>query len=402
MISKELMAYSLRGLAHRKTRSFLTILSIFLGIATIFIFISMGLGLYNYINEFTSSGSADKIIIQPKGGVGSGLGTNIKLNEDDLRAVERAAGVEEVSGAYINAAEITQGEKKIYALLLSYDPEIPLIVEFSNFEIEKGRELMSNDHGKVVLGYNYLVPGKIFDKVYDLNQNIEINGEKMRIVGFYESVGNPPDDSNIYITNDFAEDFFSDENISYGMLVARVDTENIDLVVENVEKKLRKERDLEEGKEDFTVQSFNELLETYLGAMNIVIGFVILIALISVLVSVVNTSNTMITSVIERIKEIGIIKSIGGKNSSVFSIFLFESGILGLISGVIGVLLGWGLSSLTGKVLTDLGWGFLSPAFPKELFVGCILFATITGAISGVIPAWKASKINPVDALRYE
>ncbi|MBC8435081.1 ABC transporter permease [archaeon] len=402
MISKELAKYSLRGLAHRKTRSFLTILSILLGIATIFIFISFGLGLYNYINEFTSSTSADKIIIQAKGGSGTGLGSSIMIDNDDVRSVERSAGVFEASGSYILAGEIVQGNKRVYVFLASYDPQIPLVIEFSNLKIELGRELLPNDRGKVVLGYNYLVDDKIFPKGYELNQNIEVNGEKMRIVGFYEPVGNPQDDSNIYITNDYAEELFAGENLSYGMIVARVDKKDIDLAVENVEKSLRSHRDLDKGKEDFSVQSFAELLDSYMGAMNIVIGFVILIALISVLVSAVNTSNTMITSVLERIKEIGIIKSIGGKNSSIFSIFLFESGVLGFVSGVLGVLLGWGLSSLGGNILASLGWSFLSPAFPASLFIGCILFATITGAISGVIPSWQASKINPVDALRYE
>lgn len=402
MINKELVKYSLRGLAHRKTRSFLTVLSILLGIATIFIFISFGLGLYNYINEFTSSTSADKIIIQAKGGAAGGLGSSVIINDSDIKAIKKAAGVYEATGAYIQAAEVVQNDKKIYSFLMGYDPQVPLMIEFSNLEIEQGRELLPGDRGKVVLGYNYLIKDKIFPKPYELNQNIEINGDKLRIVGFYKAVGNPQDDSNIYITNDYAKILFAEKNLSYGMVVARVDTANIDLVVENVEKSLRSHRNLEKGKEDFSVQSFAELLNTYLAAMNIVIGFVILIALISVIVSAVNTSNTMITSVIERIKEIGVIKSIGGKNSAVFGIFLFESGFLGFVSGAIGVLLGWGLSSLGGKILSDLGWGFLSPAFPISLFVGCIAFATITGAISGVIPSYRASKINPVVALRYE
>jgi putative ABC transport system permease protein len=165
---------------------------------------------------------------------------------------------------------------------------------------------------------------------------------------------------------------------------------------------LRKERDLDEGKEDFSVQSFADLLESFSVALNMVIGFIVLIAFISVVVSAVNTANTMITSVLERVKEIGIIKSIGARNSTVFGIFLFESGFLGLIAGVVGVLLGWGASALGGKILADLGWGFLAPAFPIELFVGLIAFATVTGAVSGVVPAMKASKINIVDALRYE
>ena len=89
-------------------------------------------------------------------------------------------------------------------------------------------------------------------------------------------------------------------------------------------------------------------------------------------------------------------------SSTIFNIFLFESSILGFIAGVLGVGVGWTLSAFAGNLLENLGWGFLSPAFPTSLFVGCILFATITGAISGAIPAWQASKTNIVDALRYE
>ena len=150
------------------------------------------------------------------------------------------------------------------------------------------------------------------------------------------------------------------------------------------------------------MQSFEELIESFSNVLNIIIGFIILIALISVLVSAVNTANTMITSVLERYKEIGILKAIGAKNSDIFWIFLFESSFLGFVAGVLGVLLGWGFASLAGSVLTNLGWGFLAPYYSGYLFAGLILFATVTGAISGVIPAIRASKTNTVDALRYE
>ena len=110
----------------------------------------------------------------------------------------------------------------------------------------------------------------------------------------------------------------------------------------------------------------------------------------------------MITSVIERTKEIGVIKAVGAKNSELVKIFLFESATLGGIAGIIGVVVGYGVTSLAGSVLDSLGWGFLAPFYSWELFVGCILFATATGAISGVIPAIRASKVNTVDALRYE
>jgi len=110
----------------------------------------------------------------------------------------------------------------------------------------------------------------------------------------------------------------------------------------------------------------------------------------------------MITSVLERYKEIGVLKAIGAKNIEIFKIFLFESAFLGFIAGALGCLLGWILSSIGGQILSDIGWSFLKPYFSIYLFAGLILFAVITGAISGVIPALRASKINTVDALRYE
>ena len=95
-------------------------------------------------------------------------------------------------------------------------------------------------------------------------------------------------------------------------------------------------------------------------------------------------------------------KAVGSTNSEIFKIFFFESSFLGLVAGGLGVLVGWAIGSGVGVLLDSMGWGFLSPAFPKELFIGLVVFATVTGAISGAIPAWKASKTNIVDAIRYE
>lgn len=295
-----------------------------------------------------------------------------------------------------------QDDSKKYVFISSYDPALPLIMELSDIEVIKGRALRPSDSGKVTLGYNYLIKNKIFPKEYSLNSKINVQGEDLRIVGFYEKIGNPQDDSNIYVTNDFMAELYPDENLSYGMIIARAEKDNVNGVAEKVEKSLRQARNLDEGEEDFTVQSYSDLLESFTIVLDIIIGFIILIALISVIVSAVNTANTMITSVLERFKEIGILKSIGARNSEIFKIFLFESGFLGFVAGVIGVLTGWGATVIAGDILDNLGYGFLSPHYSWPLFAGLILFATLTGAISGMIPAWRASKINAVDALRYE
>lgn len=401
MAGIENIKYSLRNINHQKGRSFLTIFSVLIGIATIFIFISFGLGLYDYVDSFTSSSSADKVMILAKGAGMPGMDDTIKLTDDDIKAIERAGGVYEASGVYYETVEVGKGNEFVYSFLVSYDPKEPLVMDIFQIGTEKGRELKFGDDSVAVLGYNYMIPGKIFDKALEINDKIEINGEDLKVIGFYESVGNPSDDSQIYVTNDKFLELFPEKD-TYAQIVARINIDDVEKTISNIERALRKTHDVEKGEEDFYVQSFEEMIDTYSSALDIVIGFVILIALISVLVSAVNTANTMITSVLERYKEIGVLKAIGARNSEITSIFLFESAFLGFIAGVAGVLLGWGITSLAKVILISLGWGFLSPLYSVGLFVGCILFATITGAISGIAPAIKASKINTVDALRYE
>tara|TARA_Y100000310_G_C20680345_1_gene815562 strand:- start:308 stop:1513 length:1206 start_codon:yes stop_codon:yes gene_type:complete len=401
MINKESVNYSIRNLNKNKGRSFLTIFSIFIGIVTIFIFVSFGYGLYDYTNELTSSSSADKVIIMPKTAGGFGVPEEIILNEEDVEETRKSAEVDDATGLYYDAVLVKQNSDQKYTFIIGYNPEKEYVMESFNIGIDKGRMLKKGDMGKVVLGYNYKTPNKIFDKAYELNDKVEINGDKLRVVGFLEEIGNPQDDSQLYITNEQFEELFPDVE-SFGQIIAKVNLENIEKAIENIEKNLRNLRGVEEGKEDFYVQSFDDLIESFSDVLNIIIVFVILIALISVIVSAINTANTMITSVLERYKEIGVLKAMGARNRNIFEIFLFESALLGLIAGMLGVSLGWLISYSGGLMLSNLGWGFLKPHFSIYLFIGLILFAGITGAISGVFPAIKAAKTNPVDALRTE
>lgn len=402
MLSPELITYVLKNLWHKKSRSFLTILSIFVGISTIFIFISFGWGLYDFTNSFTTSGSVDKLIVQAKGIGMPGLDSTFQLTDKDLKTIEKVNGIAEVSGAYFKVAQVKKDNKQIYTFLIAYDPQKPLILDVSNLKLLKGRMLQKNDDNKVLLGYNYQVPGKIFDKALDLNDKVEVQGQDLRVIGFLDTVGSPPDDAQIYITNDYLTKLYPGNN-SYGYIVVKVNNINqIPRIITEIENKLRKSRGLEKGKEDFYVQSFDDMIATYTSVLNILVGFIILIALISVLVSAINTANTMVTSVLERTKEIGIMKSIGATNSEIFNIFLFESSALGFIAGCFGVIVGYIFTSITAGILKTLGWGFLNPHYSWTLFLGLTAFATITGAISGALPAYRASKTNIVDALRYE
>jgi len=401
MIGIEHIKYSLRNLRERKSRSILTIVSIFIGIMTIFIFISFGWGLYDYVGEISAGSGANIVLVQAKTAAAPGT-SPFELGKSDLEVIEKTRGVIESTGMYFKPVQVKQKGTIKYVYSMGLDPKKGELIDNSfGIEIFKGRGLKAGDSGKVVLGYNYQIADKILPKGLDVNDKIEINDVNYKIIGFYESIGNPGDDANVYMTEEQFEQSFPADT-SFGMIMARVNIDEIDSVVDRIEKELRKHRNQEEGKEDFFVSSYQDLIETFMVIFDIIIFVVMAIAFISVIVSVVNTANTMVTSVLERIKEIGVMKSIGARNSEIFNIFFFESSFLGFVAGVCGVLVGFSLTYVAGAGLDAAGWGFLSPHYSLSLFLGCIIFATITGAVSGVIPAVQASKLNPVDALRYE
>ena len=173
-------------------------------------------------------------------------------------------------------------------------------------------------------------------------------------------------------------------------------------VAEKAEEKLRKFKDQKKGEEDFYIMTFEQAIEMFGSILSVINGVLVLIALVSLLVAGVNITNTMYTAVLERTKEIGIMKAIGAKNSDIVMIFLFESAVVGLFGGILGVLLGYLIAKGGGIIAANAGYSFLQPAFAPSLIIGCLLFSTLMGIIAGVMPARQASKMNPTDALHYE
>jgi len=172
-------------------------------------------------------------------------------------------------------------------------------------------------------------------------------------------------------------------------------------VAEAITEKLRKDRGLKEGEEDFNVQTPIAALASINTILNVINVIVIGIALISLLVGAIGIANTMYTSVLERTKEIGVMKAIGARNSDILLIFLFESGLLGLVGGIVGVLIGMLMAwtAATGAN-TALGTNLFIIKFNPALIIGSIIFSFLIGTVSGVLPARQASKLKPVDALR--
>ena len=164
---------------------------------------------------------------------------------------------------------------------------------------------------------------------------------------------------------------------------------------------MRRDRGQKEGEEDFSVQTTEQLMESYSSILDIVQYVLVGIAAISLLVGGVGITNTMYTAVLQRRKEIGIMKAIGAKNSDILILFLLESGFLGLAGGIIGIIIGVSMSKGVEIISQEyMGQMALQVTFPFSLIFGAMAFSYIVGSLAGILPAMQAAKMHPVDALR--
>ncbi len=275
-----------------------------------------------------------------------------------------------------------------------------IIKSMQNFKIVDGKDLEEGYKRKAVMGCLYAKEDEVFKDRLDLRDKIKISGEEFRVIGFLECIGNPQDDSSIIITLDSAENILSGEGAI--TIIAQVDKgEDPEKVADEIERKMRKRRGIDEGQEDFSVQTSADLLRTFNRTFSLIQAVIIGIAAISLLVGGIGIINTMYTAVLERKSEIGIMKATGARNRDITLIFLFESGMLGLIGGLIGVALGVAMGKLIEFLATTLAsLGFLQVHFSPTVIIGMLVFSLGLGALFGVWPARIAAKMPAVEAIR--
>jgi putative ABC transport system permease protein len=394
----------LRNISRRRLRSWLTMIGIFIGIAAVVALISLGQGLQKYINDEFAKIGRDKIIIQPKGGFGPGT-SEIKLTDEDVRTVKNVVGIADAGGVYYKPIQIEFNDqvKYFFGIGVPTDESRKLFDEFFTYGVEQGRNIKKGDKYKVVLGH-YFIDQNIFDKNVKVGDKVKINGVEFQVVGFYEIIGNPSDDTQVYMPVDTLLELYQADEKEYGAIFAKISLGTDPLtLVDRIERALRRSRNLKEGNEDFDIQTAEQLMQSFNTLLNIVQGVLVGIALISLVVGGVGIMNTMYTAVLERTKEIGILKAVGARNSDIMLLFLIESGVLGLAGGAIGIMLGMGFSKLVEVIATAaLQTKLLQAYFPWYLIVGSLLFSFLVGTISGILPAYQASKQEPVESLRYE
>ncbi len=403
---KDFLVLGLNNLKRRRLRSWLTMIGIFIGIAAVVSLLSLGQGLQEYITEeFIEVLGVDKVIIESSnlGPPGSASSKSLILTSKDLEVVKNIRGVEAVGGVLIKSGVVKFKDKiKIVFTFGMDEGYISIFNDFGSFGVIEGRELTDKDKFKVVVGNNHAF-GDIWDRPVKLRDTIEIEGVKFKVVGIRGKVGNPLDDNSISIPkNTLAE--ILDINDEESQIIAKI-SEGLDPkdIAKDIKEKLRKSRNEKKGQETLRVHTSEQLLNSFNNIFAVVQGVLVGIAGISLLVGGVGIMNTMYTSVLERTKEIGTMKAIGAKNSHILFLFLVESGLLGLVGGLIGVIIGLGMAKGTEYAATVyMGSPLLQASMDPLIIFGALSFSFIVGTLSGVLPALQASKLKPVDALRYE
>jgi len=396
------------SIRHRKLRSWLTMIGIFIGVAAVVSLISLGQGLQKTIDSEFQRVGGNRIIITPGGG-GLASGSNpmmsemssAKLTQKDLDVIRDVRGVEHSVGILVKVGKVEfDGERK-YATIFGVptDEESKSYLMNVDFMIvEDGRYLTDSDKNAVIVGYT--LTKDFFKKPVSRRSNLVIEGQSFEVVGLNKEAGNPFHDEKVSIPMKTLESMFNTSDEFSMIAVETKDGFNPGDVAEDIKGKLRRSRNVKRDEEDFSVQTAEQLVQIFKTVLGIVSAFLTGIAAISLFVGGIGIMNTMYTSVIERTQEIGIMKAVGARNSDIMSIFMIESGILGLIGGLIGIAIG----AVISKSLEPLAQMYVPSFhvyFDTYLILGALLFSLLVGSVSGITPALKAARLKPVDALGY-
>lgn len=400
----DLFRFSVSAFKKQKPRTRLTLIGVFLGIMLLIILVILTQGLQGLITEEFQTLGMDKIIITPGTDILTTQMYGLGINHRDINAVRKVPGVRLVACIIYKLAQVKYEGETAYVWVtgLALDEARRVFETFRDIRIAQGRNLKQDDEAKAVIGIDLTEKEKIFLQAIKIGDRIMIENKEFEVIGSLERRGNPDDDSSILIPLADSREAFNQPYV-YDMLIAQVSPGlSADKIAEEVKIALRKSRDVEEGEEDFTLQTSGQFIERFNSIVKIIQIVLLSLAAISLLIGSIGIMNTMYAAVLERTNEIGVMMAVGAKRWQIAFIFLVESGLLGFGGGIIGIILGIAISKAVEAFIHLLGMTMFVVQFPPDLLTGALLFAVIVGIISGLLPALRAARLNPAEVLRYE
>ena len=410
----EAMRIAMRALAANKLRSILTMLGIIIGVGAVIALMSIGRGVEKYVTDQFAGLGSNLLFIAP-GQISDGPPTlranPVKsLTLADMEAIgdpSQVPDVSEVAADFQTRATVERNGKDVNVQANATTPNYNVVRTWNTTAGAYFAQLDSDERQRVVLlgadTYAELFP----DDEYPIDQIVQVNGMNFRVIGVMESKGGGPGgnlDKSIFLPLTTAQDrLFKQKNpngeYKVSVIYASIDdADNIPLVQEEITQLMRERRGIQYlDQDDFSIISQNDLIAVFgdiLGALTIFLGA---IAAISLLVGGIGIMNIMLVSVTERTREIGLRKAVGARRSDVLIQFLIEAMALAIVGGMIGVALGWGLARLVSVL-----FGEFQAVVGADAVITSLVVATAVGLFFGIFPAYRASRLNPIDALRYE
>lgn len=367
-------------------RSLLAVIGIMIGVVAIASMGILGNSLVLSISE-TLTDVGDTIVVYPHASFGGSTATTEnKITERQVQQIKRAVGANEVIPIHIGADRIEVGGEKGVAQIYGMVPDdIPIILD--------------KTEGIYLRGASDAMAGAALARDFDLKvgSRVTVGSESVRIVGILDERGigldiNP--DRALVVSDRWFESIYEEEN--YNQVIVKVrDIEEIDKIRDSIETALnRREQEVD-------VLDTRAILDTIISAFNQISIFTTAIGGISLIVAGVSIFNVQMMSVTERIREIGIVRSIGTRRYEIMRIFLYEAFLLGFIgAGIGGVLSFFGGYVVSIIMLQSTAYLFVPSSLVYIPFG--MLFGIGTSLASGVYPAWKAANLNPIEALRHE
>ena len=392
-----------------KLRSALTILGVVIGVSCVIILMSIGEGTQLTITNSLNSLGPNLVFVQPgsvnQGGIRGATGSALSLTLEDSRAI--AATVPNVSGvapSNTSGAQVIAGNQNMFAAFTGVTPDYGVV---NNIQVVGGdfiNQDQYNNAAKIAL-IGSTVSTTLFSGTDPLGKTIRIGNNIFRITGILQSKGSSPfnsTDNAIFIPLSTFQEMVSTLTVNGQHVVAVISiqatSKDLSATVKNdVTALLRSRHQIASGAEnDFTVTSLEEISNTINTALSSITLLLAAIAGISLLVGGIGVMNIMLVSVMERRREIGIRKALGAKERDIWGQFLVDAALLTFFGGIVGVAIGWGISSLitTTGVLTTV-------VSPDTVFLAVGVSVGI-GIFFGFLPAWQASRLDPIQALRSE
>lgn len=400
-------AYAVQNMKTASLRSWLTIIGVIIGVIALVCIMAVSEGVQKEIKSMLSGFGPTMMFIVPVNVEGTGASsfttlagapsTSAKLTERDALSVAGIPGIKEVSRMLMGRASLAFKNTSITAPVYAADANMFDMFK-DDMKLESGRYFRDGERGVAVVGND--VKTKMFGKKgVEVGSVVVINNKNFRVVGIlekFEGSFRESDDAMILIPYDDGKDLFSRQlaknEVTFIYLEA-YEGYSVDELKERIEEKIASNHKVSLDDKDFSVIT-PDFIESVVGGIFLLLStFLIVITLIASVVAGIGVANTMFMAVLERTREIGVLKAMGATEKDILLIFIIESVLIGLIGGLIGLALSYIILQVA-EVFGVPVW--LSP----NVILSAVVFSMLVGAIAGAVPARQAAALDPVEALR--